>query len=151
MKALVQRVSRAELSVEGTTVSSISAGLVCYLGVGRGDSESEMKWLARKVAGLRIFPDTEGKMNLAATTIGAEILVVSQFTLFGDIRNGFRPSFISAEAPQPAEKMYEKFCLELEALGVKKVARGIFAADMLIDQVNQGPVTIMIDTAQRNI
>jgi D-tyrosyl-tRNA(Tyr) deacylase len=151
MKALVQRVSSAVLKVENQLISEINEGLVCYLGVGKGDSEKELKWLARKVAGLRIFPDENGKMNLSAVDTGSEILVVSQFTLFGDIRNGFRPSFIAAEEPDIAENMYESFCEELEAHKVKKVARGVFGADMRIEQVNQGPVTIMIDSAVRNL
>lgn len=151
MKAVVQRVKCASLSVDSTMVSSIGEGLVCYLGVGRGDTVKEMQWLAKKVAGLRIFPDQAGKMNLSVKDCGFEILVVSQFTLFGDIRNGFRPSFIEAEAPEPAEKMYEDFCAELETAGVRKVARGVFGADMLIAQENQGPVTIILDSAVRNL
>lgn len=125
--------------------------MVCYLGVGRGDTEREMLWLARKIAGLRIFSDEMGKMNLSLKDCNFEIMVVSQFTLYGDIRNGYRPGFSDAEAPEPAEKMYEQFCAELEKAGVKKVARGVFGADMLIDQQNQGPVTIVFDTSIRNI
>lgn len=151
MKAVIQRVNQAVLSVDNQEISRIACGLVCYLGVGKGDTEAEMKWLARKVAGLRIFPDENGKMNLSAVNIQADILVVSQFTLFGDIRNGFRPSFTSAESPEPAEKMYEQFCHELSANGVKTVAKGVFAADMKIDQVNQGPVTIILDSAERKL
>ena len=150
MKAVIQRVNRAALSVDGKPVSAIESGLVCYLGVGRGDSDAEMIWMARKVAGLRIFPDQNGKMNLSVKDCGYQILVVSQFTLYGDIRNGFRPSFITAEQPGPAELMYEKFCLELEKHGIAKVARGVFGGDMLIQQDNQGPVTIILDTEERN-
>lgn len=151
MKAVIQRVSQAVLSVENQEISRIACGLVCYLGVGKGDTEAEMKWLARKVAGLRIFPDENGKMNLSAVNILADILVVSQFTLYGDIRNGFRPSFTAAESPELAEKMYEQFCQELSVHGVKNVAKGVFAADMKIDQVNQGPVTIILDSAERKL
>ena len=150
MKAVVQRVNRAELRVDAQEIASIKAGLVCYLGVGRGDSDAEMLWLARKIAGLRVFPDQDGKMNLSVKDCGGEILVVSQFTLYGDIRNGFRPSFITAELPEPAEKMYIRFCSELETLGVKRIAMGVFGADMQITQENQGPVTIILDTAARN-
>ncbi|GAB4273197.1 MAG: D-aminoacyl-tRNA deacylase [Candidatus Rifleibacteriota bacterium] len=151
MKALIQRVSQAQLSVEGKEVSNIGPGLVCYLGVGKGDGETELRWLARKVAGLRIFSDENGKMNLSVLDQKLEILVVSQFTLFGDIRNGFRPSFSSAECPELAEKMYLQFCEELEKAGVKKVARGVFGADMTIHQTNQGPVTLMLDSDARNL
>lgn len=151
MKAVVQRVNRATLSVADKLVAKIEAGLVCYLGVGRGDSEKEMQWLARKIAGLRIFPDAAGKMNLSVKDCGLAVLVVSQFTLYGDIHNGFRPSFIEAEQPEAAEKMYERFCEELAGLGVTLVARGVFGGDMTICQENQGPVTIILDSASRNL
>lgn len=151
MKAVVQRVKQAALSVDGLPVSEIGVGLVCYLGVGRGDTQQEMQWLARKIAGLRVFADQAGKMNLSVKDCGFEILVVSQFTLYGDIRNGFRPSFIEAEAPGVAEKMYESFCRQLVELGVKKVACGVFGGDMLVQQANDGPVTIILDTATRNL
>lgn len=146
MKALVQRVESATLEVDNKLVSEISKGLLCYLGVGKGDSESDLKWLARKVAGLRIFNDENNKMNLSVLDLGLEILVVSQFTLYGDTKKGFRPSFIKAGSPEMANKIYEEFCAELTALGVKKVAKGIFGADMHIMQHNSGPVTLMIDT-----
>ena len=148
MKALVQRVDKASLSVDNKLVSNISKGLVCYLGIGRGDTEENLKWLARKVAGLRIFQDENDKMNLSVLDLGYEILVVSQFTLYGDIKRGYRPSFIDAELPEKANEMYEKFCSELIGLGVKKVSKGVFGADMHIEQSNCGPVTIMIDTSK---
>lgn len=148
MKALVQRVDKAVLTVDNNLISEISQGLVCYLGIGKGDTEENLKWLARKVAGLRIFADENGKMNLSVLDKSLEILVVSQFTLYGDIRRGFRPSFIEAELPEIANKMYEKFCEELTEIGVKKVAKGVFGADMHINQYNSGPVTIMIDTSK---
>lgn len=151
MKALVQRVAKANLSVDGKVVAQIGQGLVCYLGVGKGDTENELQWLARKVAGLRIFSDENGKMNLSAVNKGAAILVVSQFTLFGDVKNGFRPSFTGAESPVEAEKMYERFCLELSANSVREVAQGVFGADMTIEQVNIGPVTILLDSAERKL
>ena len=141
MKTVVQRVNNAKLSVENKLVSEISKGLVCYLGVGKGDTEEDMKWLAKKVAGLRIFSDENGKMNLSVKDLNYEILVVSQFTLYGDVKRGYRPSFIEAELPELANKLYEKFCDELQDLGVKKVAKGIFGADMTIS-----PVTIIIET-----
>lgn len=148
MKALVQRVENAALSVDNKLVSEIGKGLVCFLGVGKGDSEADLKWLAKKVAGLRIFEDENGKMNLSAKDQGVDILVVSQFTLYGDIRNGYRPSFINAELPDIANKMYENFCVELSNLGIKKVAKGVFGADMHIIQHNSGPVTIMLDSKE---
>lgn len=148
MKALVQRVDKASLKVDGKLISEISKGLVCYLGIGKGDNESDLLWLAKKVAGLRIFPDDDGKMNLSAKDLNYDILVVSQFTLFGDVKRGFRPSFINAELPDIANQMYEKFCDELIKLGIKKVLKGVFGADMHISQENSGPVTIMIDSKE---
>ncbi|PKL47281.1 MAG: D-tyrosyl-tRNA(Tyr) deacylase [Candidatus Riflebacteria bacterium HGW-Riflebacteria-2] len=148
MKAVIQRVKSACLSVEGKLVSEIGDGMVCYLGVGKGDTDDDLRWLVKKTAGLRIFPDGEGRMNLSLLDCGFEILVVSQFTLYGNVKKGFRPSFIEAEDPESARLMYERFCSELAATGLKKVATGIFAADMLIEQVNNGPVTIVLDSKQ---
>jgi len=148
MKAVIQRVQSACLSVEGKLVSQVGEGMVCYLGVGKGDGEDDLRWLVKKTAGLRIFADSDGKMNLSLIDCGFEALVVSQFTLYGNVKKGFRPSFIDAEEPEAARLMYERFCRELAAAGVKKVATGIFAADMLIEQVNNGPVTILLDSKQ---
>ena len=148
MKALVQRVNKAVLKVNDVLISNISKGLVCYLGIGKGDNDSDLIWLSKKVAGLRIFPDENGKMNLSAKDLNYEILVVSQFTLFGDVKKGYRPSFIEAETPEIANEMYERFCEELIKLGIKKVSKGVFGADMLISQDNTGPVTIMIDSKE---
>ena len=148
MKAVVQRVKKASLSVEGQLISSIDTGLICYLGVGKGDNEKDLAWLVRKVAGLRIFPDAAGKMNLSLLDCGFAALVVSQFTLYGDVKKGFRPSFIDAEDPERARMLYESFCAELIKTGVARVAQGVFAADMLIEQVNYGPVTIILDSRQ---
>ena len=116
--------------------------------VGKGDCDSDLKWLAKKVAGLRIFEDENGKMNLSALSLGFDIMVVSQFTLYGDIRNGYRPSFIEAENPDVANKKYEEFQQELKNLGIKNVGHGIFGADMYIEQENSGPVTIWLDSKQ---
>ena len=148
MKALIQRVDQASLTVDNKLISEISKGLVCYLGIGKGDTDENLKWLAKKTAGLRIFPDEMGKMNYSILDKGYEILVVSQFTLYGDIRRGYRPSFTDAELPEKANEMYEQFCSELTSLGVKKVAKGVFGADMHINQSNSGPVTIMLDTSK---
>lgn len=149
MKALVQRVNYAKLTVDNKLVSEISCGLVCYLGVGKGDNETDLKWLSKKVSGLRVFPDENGKMNLSALDKGYDILVVSQFTLYANTKKGFRPSFIDAEQPDLAKDIYERFCLELSNLGIKKVAQGVFGADMHIIQENSGPVTIMIDSKEK--
>lgn len=146
MKALVQRVERCVLSVEGKDVSRIGAGLVCYLGVGRGDTDEDQAWLVKKVAGLRIFPDAEGKMNLSVLDLGLSVLVVSQFTLFGDVARGYRPSFTEAEAPELAKARYERFMADLRQAGVRDVQGGVFGADMTIDQVNRGPVTIELNS-----
>ena len=151
MKALVQRVEKANLKVDNLLISEISKGLVCYLGIGKGDNETDLKWLSKKVAGLRVFPDKQGKMNLSVLDLNLDILVVSQFTLYGNVKKGFRPSFIDAELPDIANKMYEKFCDELVTLGVKKVSKGVFGADMHISQENSGPVTIMIDTKEKKL
>ncbi|EKD82933.1 MAG: hypothetical protein ACD_39C00998G0003 [uncultured bacterium] len=148
MKAVVQRVRKASLSVEGQLISSIDTGLICYLGVGKGDNEKDLAWLVRKVAGLRIFPDADGKMNLSLLDCGFAALVVSQFTLYGNVKKGFRPSFIDAEDPERARMLYESFCAGLIKTGVTRVAQGVFAADMLIEQVNYGPVTIILDSRQ---
>lgn len=145
MRAVVQRISKASLTVEGQLISSCQKGLICYLAIGKGDTEKELLWLAKKVAGLRIFSDENDKMNLSVKDIDGEIMVVSQFTLYGHIKNGYRPSFINSEAPDKAEQMYERFCDELSKLGIKKVAKGVFAADMHIEQHNQGPVTIILE------
>ncbi len=146
MKAVVQRVSEAVLSVDGRDVSRIGAGLVCYLGVGRGDDGNDLDWLAKKTARLRIFPDAEGRMNRSAVDEGLAILVVSQFTLYGDIRNGYRPGFSGAEEPAKAQAMYDAFMAKLREYGVSVVAGGVFGADMTIAQRNRGPVTILLDS-----
>ncbi len=146
MKAVVQRVSEAVLSVDEKEVSRIGHGLVCYLGVGRGDDEQDLDWLAKKTARLRIFPDEHGRMNLSAADEKLAVLVVSQFTLYGDIRNGYRPGFSGAEEPSMAKAMYENFMLKLREYGIRDVAGGVFGADMTIEQRNRGPVTIILDS-----
>jgi D-aminoacyl-tRNA deacylase len=134
----VQRVTRASVSVDGALVSEIGPGLLVLLGVSREDTERDGDWLADKVRSLRIFPDAEGRMN---EPLGArEVLCVSQFTLYGDARRGNRPSYVAAAAPEHAEPLYESFC---ERLGAK---RGVFGAMMAVELVNDGPVTLMIDS-----
>ncbi len=138
MRALVQRVSRASVSVDGDLVSEIGPGLLVLLGVSRDDSERDVDWLAEKVSSLRIFPDAEGRMN---EPLGErEVLCVSQFTLYGDARRGNRPSYVAAARPEHAQPLYERFC---ERLGAK---RGVFGAMMAVELVNDGPVTLMVES-----
>ena len=145
MRALLQRVSRAEVRVDGEVVGAIERGLVVLLGVGRGDGEAEAHRLARKIAKLRIFEDTDGKMNLALTDVGGGALVVSQFTLYAETRRGNRPGFAAAAPPDVADELYETFTAALAERGVP-VRTGTFRASMEVDLVNDGPVTIWLDT-----
>lgn len=144
MRAVVQRVKSASLSVSGKTVSETGAGLVVYLGVGRGDGEKECEIIARKICNMRIFEDDDGKMNLSVKDARGEVLLVSQFTLYGDARKGNRPSFTEAELPERAEFLYEKVRDMIASEGIA-VKTGVFGADMRITQVNDGPVTILLD------
>lgn len=143
VKAVVQRVSRATLRVNGETVSEIDVGLCVYLGVERGDLPAQADALAKKIAKLRIFEDEAGKLNRSALDCGLEVLAISNFTLCADCAHGNRPSFIGAEAPESANALYVRFCEELSGLGIR-VSRGVFGADMKIEQVNDGPVTIVL-------
>lgn len=138
MRALVQRVSRASVSVEGRTISEIDAGLLVLLGVTHQDSDRDADWLADKVRALRIFPDEQGRMN---EPLGdRQVLCISQFTLYGDSRRGNRPSYTQAAAPEQAQPLYERFC---DRLGAR---RGVFGALMDVDLVNHGPVTVLLET-----
>ncbi len=148
MRALIQRVSDASVTVEGAVVGAIGPGLMVLLCAVEGDGEAEADFLAGKIAKLRIFEDEAGKMNRSLLDIGGKALVVSQFTLAADWRKGNRPSFIGAAEPARAETLYERFCRQLEAAGVT-VATGRFAAKMAVALVNDGPVTIWLDTAER--
>ena len=145
MRALIQRVRRAEVRVAGDVVGRIDAGLLVLLGVAPGDESRDALWLARRVAGLRVFADDAGRMNRDVREIGGAALVVPQFTLYGDARRGRRPDFTAAAAPGPAEPQVEAFCAALEADGVR-VERGVFRAHMEVELVNDGPVTLMIDS-----
>lgn len=145
MKALIQRVSEARVEAEGRTLSPIGIGLVVLLGVERGDAEADLDFTVRKVANLRIFEDERGKMNLSVKDIGGEALVVSQFTLAGNVRKGNRPSFDNAEEPQKAQAIYREFVKRLRAAGVK-TSTGEFAAHMAVSLVNDGPVTIIVES-----
>ena len=144
MKAVVQRVKKTVLSVDEKTVSEIAFGLTVFLGVKTGDTEKDADYLAKKIAGLRIFEDENGKMNLSVKDVGGEILLVSQFTLYGDATKGFRPSFSLAERPERANALYEYTAEQIRAYGVT-VKQGVFGADMQISQHNDGPVTILLE------
>jgi D-tyrosyl-tRNA(Tyr) deacylase len=146
MKAVIQRVTTASVTVDGEVVSSIEKGYMLLLGVMKGDTEKEAELLARKTASLRVFEDENGKMNLSVNDVGGEILVVSQFTLCADCKKGNRPSFTPSEAPERANELYELFCSKLKEYGVSRVEKGIFGADMKVSLVNDGPVTIFFDT-----
>jgi len=149
MRLILQRVSEASVTVAGNTVGSIGTGLVILAGIAKSDTESEVDHLADKVLGLRIFPDSEGKMNRNVVDAGGSLLVVSQFTLYGDCRKGRRPSFDQAAVPEQAQSLYNYFVERLRA-GPVPVATGIFQAAMEVHLVNQGPVTILMDTAEWN-
>ncbi len=144
MKAVVQRVKHTTLSVEGKLVSEIPFGLVVFLGVTHEDTQKEGAYLAKKIANLRIFEDENGKMNLSVKDVGGEVLLVSQFTLYGDASHGNRPSFTLAARPETAEPLYEYTVNELKSHGVT-VKKGVFGADMQIVQHNDGPVTILLE------
>lgn len=144
MKAVVQRVKRTSLAVSGETIGEIPFGLTVFFGVERGDTAAQADYLAKKIAGLRIFEDENGKMNLSIKDVNGEILFVSQFTLCGDCSHGFRPSFSSAEAPAQAKELYEYAAMKLREEGVT-VKTGVFGADMKISQLNDGPVTILLE------
>lgn len=145
MRAVIQRVSRGEVKVDGAAVGSVGRGLVVLLGVARGDGEADARALADKVAALRVFEDAGGKMNLALAEVGGGLLVVSQFTLLGDARKGNRPSFIEAAAPELGDALYQRFCALLREKGLP-VATGVFRATMAVELVNDGPVTILLDS-----
>ncbi|MCC7473978.1 MAG: D-tyrosyl-tRNA(Tyr) deacylase [Pirellulales bacterium] len=146
MRACIQRVSEARVTVGGEVVGSIGTGLVVLLGVGQGDGPAEVDWLAEKVIGLRIFEDDDGKMNRSLAEVGGALLVVSQFTLYGDARRGRRPSFSDAAPPELAERLYELFVARVEAAGIE-TATGKFREHMFVSLVNDGPVTLWLDTA----
>jgi D-aminoacyl-tRNA deacylase len=145
VRAVVQRVSRAKVTVEGTTIGEIGQGLLVLLGVGRGDAESDAIYLAEKIAGLRVFEDENGKMNRSVVDAGGGVLAVSQFTLYGDVRKGKRPSFDDAAPPEEARRLYEFFVERIRALGLR-CETGQFQAMMQVELVNEGPVTILLDS-----
>ena len=146
MRVLVQRVSRAEVRVESRVVGAIGRGVLLLVGFTHSDADVHLVWMADKVIGLRIFPDDEGKMNRSIADIGGSMLVVSQFTLYGDARQGRRPAFTGALEPVAAKALYEQSIAAIRAAGVAKVEAGEFAADMKVDLLNDGPVTILLDS-----
>lgn len=145
MRAVVQRSARASVSVDGREISKIGPGLTVLIGVGIGDTEQDVQYVAEKIAGLRIFSDENGKMNLSISDVGGELLAVSQFTLYGDCRKGRRPSFDQAASPAEGRRLFEAFVEAVRAEGIR-VACGQFQADMLVSLDNDGPVTVIIDS-----
>jgi D-tyrosyl-tRNA(Tyr) deacylase len=147
MRVVLQRVARASVSVEGERVAVIGPGFLLLVGIGAKDGDGEVERMAGKIASLRVFADAEGKMNLALGDVGGEVLVVSQFTLYGDLRKGRRPSWTGAAEPDLAAERVEAFAQALEAMGLK-VGRGVFGAHMAVDLLNDGPVTLVLDASE---
>ena len=146
MRLLLQRATGAQVRVDRKVVGSIGPGLVALVGIGHGDDEATVQALAGKTVDLRIFRDEDGKTNLSLADVGGEVLAISQLTLYADTRKGRRPSFLDAAPPDMGERLYDTYCEALEARGVK-VARGIFGAEMEVELVNDGPMTIWLDSA----
>jgi D-tyrosyl-tRNA(Tyr) deacylase len=145
VRVVLQRVKNASVTVSGERISEIGAGLLLLVGIAKDDGEGEASWLAEKIAGLRIFNDEDGKMNLGVRDVGGEILAVSQFTLLADTRKGKRPSFIKAALPEEAEPLFDYFCERLREAGIASVQTGSFGAMMDVALVNDGPVTIVLE------
>ncbi len=148
MRAVVQRVASARVEVEGQVVGAIDRGLLAYVGFGRGDTDEDRAWVLSKIVGLRVFEDAAGKMALGVQDVGGALLLVSQFTLYGDLRRGRRPSFDDAMPPEEAERAYDAAVREARATGLR-VETGKFRADMQVHSINDGPVTLWIDSAMR--
>ncbi len=148
MRAVLQRVRRGRVSVDGETIAAIERGLVILIGVGKADTASEAEWLAEKCAVLRVFEDNQGKTNLSVQDVGGEMLVISQFTLYADTRKGRRPSFINAAPPEIAQPLVDHFVDHLGMLGVS-ARKGVFGAHMLVEIENDGPVTIILERDPR--
>jgi D-tyrosyl-tRNA(Tyr) deacylase len=147
MRAVVQRVSRAQVSVNAEITGEIGLGLLVLLGVGRDDTEADATYLAEKICGLRVFEDAQGKMNLSVQEVGGSVLAVSQFTLYGDVRRGKRPSFDAAAPPEEARQLYEFFVAQVRAHGLR-CETGRFQEMMKVELVNEGPVTILLDSGK---
>lgn len=149
MKIVIQRVTGASVTVDGKLVSSIGSGMLVLVGIAADDTESDVEWLSRKTVGLRIFNDEAGIMNRSVTDVDGEVLAVSQFTLLASTRKGNRPSYINAAGHEKAVPLYELYCRQVEEMTGKAVKRGIFGADMKVELLNDGPVTIVIDSRIR--
>lgn len=149
MKALVQRVSEASVTVDGKVIGQIDSGLLILLGISPEDDQKDEAWLLNKVLNMRIFNDQKGVMNLSVLDVGGEILVISQFTLMANTKKGHRPSYIGAAKPEQAKQLYERFVQELEIEMKKKVSVGEFGADMKVHLINDGPVTILLDSKNK--
>jgi len=147
MRAVIQRVSKAAVTVEGKVVGEIDAGLLVLLGISSGDTENDANYLAEKIAGLRIFEDDQGKMNRSIVDLVGEVLVISQFTLYGDVRRGKRPSFDAAARPESARRLYDYFVAQLRERGLR-CQTGQFQATMSVSLTNEGPVTILLDSSK---
>ncbi len=145
MRAVVQRISRAKVTVENKIVGQVGKGFLVLLGISQDDTQDDVIFMAQKIAGLRVFRDTEGKMNLSLQDVGGQMLVVSQFTLYGDCRKGRRPSFVQAAPPEKADELYQSFVAEVRGQGIH-VETGQFQADMDVELVNEGPVTLLIES-----
>ena len=149
MRVVIQRVSEASVTIDGTASAAIKHGLLVLVGIEEADDDSDVKWLSSKIAGLRIFNDPEGVMNLSLKEVGGDMIIVSQFTLYAMTKKGNRPSYIKAARPEISIPLYEQFVLESELLLGKKIGTGVFGADMKVSLINDGPVTILIDSKKR--
>lgn len=149
MRVLIQRVKRASVTVDGELVSEIGKGLLVFVGICDDDSKEDIEWLTKKISNIRLFDDENGVMNLSVQETGGEVLAVSQFTLMASTKKGNRPSYIKAAKPDISVPLYEQFCNEMEIAMNKPIKRGVFGADMKVDLLNDGPVTIFIDSKNR--
>lgn len=149
MRVLIQRVKRASVTIDGELYSSINSGLLLFVGICDEDNDEDIAWLTKKIANIRLFDDENGVMNKAVTEVGGDILAVSQFTLMASTKKGNRPSYIKAARPEISIPLYEQFCSEMEIAVNKPIKRGVFGADMKVELLNDGPVTIFIDSKNR--
>lgn len=149
MRILIQRVKKASVTIEGKPISLINNGLLLFIGITEDDTQEDIQWLTKKVANIRLFDDENGVMNLSVMDIDGEILAVSQFTLMASTKKGNRPSYIKAAKPEISIPLYEQFCTEMELAVNKPIKRGVFGADMKVELLNDGPVTIFIDSKNR--
>ena len=149
MRILIQRVKKASVTIEGKIISLINNGLLLFIGITEDDTQEDIQWLTKKVANIRLFDDENGVMNLSVMDIDGEILAVSQFTLMASTKKGNRPSYIKAAKPEISVPLYEQFCTEMELAVNKPIKRGVFGADMKVELLNDGPVTIFIDSKNR--